>query len=596
MSTKTTFKRIALVAVAALTLGSFSAVSATAVPVTVATTAPCYVSTAPYMTPNAAGTDTATATLTATQVAGPANYVEVTCEKDLGSGTTAVVTTSAGSTLASFSDSSTSGQWTVATGALSATSANNAITDTIFRVMTPTAGTVTTTIASRAFVNGGATDTTRQTLTITVTEAAVAGVATAANSTSIISKGTDFTGAEADEAVVGDNTPATPVQVASILVTAKDANKTTILTAPISATISGPGLLGISDTQANVLIANTPATLRAVAVTTTDGIAVITVAGDGTGVGGVATITISSGTTVLATETVTFAGKAASLAAALTSGQKTWISATAGSNTTTLDVTAKDAAGSAATLPTLKVTPADATIATATVASGLVTITGVKAGTTVITIADSATGTTVTPTTYTINVKATTTTAAPVVTFDKSDYTPGELMTITIAVDVADTNYQAFSAIPVASASLNTLKSPFVDSSGTASTTAGYVKLVGGKGIWTAYAPLASGPLTVSATTVAGVGPTLATAVSATAGVTNEALDAASEAIDAANAATDAANAAAEAADAATAAAQDAADAVAALSTQVATYISNLRKQITSLTNLVIKIQKKVKA
>jgi hypothetical protein len=74
------------------------------------------------------------------------------------------------------------------------------------------------------------------------------------------------------------------------------------------------------------------------------------------------------------------------------------------------------------------------------------------------------------------------------------------------------------------------------------------------------------------------------------------AADAAAEATDAANAATDAANAAAEAADAATAAAQDAADAVAALATQVATYISNLRKQITALTNLVVKIQKKVKA
>jgi hypothetical protein len=74
------------------------------------------------------------------------------------------------------------------------------------------------------------------------------------------------------------------------------------------------------------------------------------------------------------------------------------------------------------------------------------------------------------------------------------------------------------------------------------------------------------------------------------------AADAAAEATDAANAATDAANSAAEAADAATAAAQDAADAVAALATQVATYISNLRKQITALTNLVIKIQKKVNA
>ena len=72
--------------------------------------------------------------------------------------------------------------------------------------------------------------------------------------------------------------------------------------------------------------------------------------------------------------------------------------------------------------------------------------------------------------------------------------------------------------------------------------------------------------------------------------------DAAAEATDAANAATDAANAAAEAADAATAAAQDAADAVAALSAQVSTMMASLKAQLTALTNLVIKIQKKVKA
>ena len=74
------------------------------------------------------------------------------------------------------------------------------------------------------------------------------------------------------------------------------------------------------------------------------------------------------------------------------------------------------------------------------------------------------------------------------------------------------------------------------------------------------------------------------------------AVDAANEATDAANAATDAANAAAEAADAATAAAQDAQAAVAELATQVAALIAGIKAQITTLTNLVIKIQKKVKA
>jgi len=77
---------------------------------------------------------------------------------------------------------------------------------------------------------------------------------------------------------------------------------------------------------------------------------------------------------------------------------------------------------------------------------------------------------------------------------------------------------------------------------------------------------------------------------------TSDAIDAANEATDAANAATDAANAAAEAADAATAAAQDAQAAVAALATQVASLIAGIKAQITALTNLVIKIQTKVKA
>jgi hypothetical protein len=94
----------------------------------------------------------------------------------------------------------------------------------------------------------------------------------------------------------------------------------------------------------------------------------------------------------------------------------------------------------------------------------------------------------------------------------------------------------------------------------------------------------------------AGVSSASVSVVDATSSTAAAAADAAAEATDAANAATDAANAAAEAADAATAAAQDAADAVAALSAQVATLISGLKAQLTALTNLVIKIQKKVKA
>jgi trimeric autotransporter adhesin len=73
------------------------------------------------------------------------------------------------------------------------------------------------------------------------------------------------------------------------------------------------------------------------------------------------------------------------------------------------------------------------------------------------------------------------------------------------------------------------------------------------------------------------------------------ATDAANEATDAANAATDAALAAAEAADAATSAAQEASDAVAALSESVTQLIAGLQSQIKALAKVVNKIAKQTK-
>jgi hypothetical protein len=124
-------------------------------------------------------------------------------------------------------------------------------------------------------------------------------------------------------------------------------------------------------------------------------------------------------------------------------------------------------------------------------------------------------------------------------------------------------------------------------SAGNATDSASAAGYVGGDEV---DSTLAAGVSSASATV------TFAAGEDAAAANAQAATDAAAEATDAANAATDAANAAAEAADAATAAAQDAADAVAALSAQVASLISGLKSQLTALTNLVIKIQKKVKA
>ena len=130
---------------------------------------------------------------------------------------------------------------------------------------------------------------------------------------------------------------------------------------------------------------------------------------------------------------------------------------------------------------------------------------------------------------------------------------------------------------------------------------------------YTIYMPQNTGTITFSWTTagtaVTGTAPSansgLLVANQAVKGsialtVSNPAVDAAAaaaeEATAAANDATDAALSAAEAAEAATAMAQEAVDAVAELSASVTKLISALRAQITTLTNLVVKIQKKVKA
>jgi hypothetical protein len=180
--------------------------------------------------------------------------------------------------------------------------------------------------------------------------------------------------------------------------------------------------------------------------------------------------------------------------------------------------------------------------------------------------------------------------ASATLAFDKTSYAPGAVVILT-ATGLDSSGNKAYDGQDVMNnGMLSTLSFTKPTS----------ILLLSGTKAKTLNAPLASGTWTITAYDIAD------RVYTATATVTNPAqeaadnasaaLDAAAEATDAANAATDAANAAAEAADAATAAAQDAADAVAALSAQVSTMMSSLKAQLTALTNLVIKIQKKVKA
>jgi len=210
-------------------------------------------------------------------------------------------------------------------------------------------------------------------------------------------------------------------------------------------------------------------------------------------------------------------------------------------------------------------------------------------------------------------------------TTDSTSYDPGQKGYIYLTAKdsagnpVADTfKFRVFNAVVAAGGTTGSYAglattagittTPFAATAATATASSGGIYFAKGVAKATFYAPSTTASSitfsgTAGASSTSNVSTALknfgyGTALSVTVSINQNtaAADAAAEATDAANAATDAANAAAEAADAATAAAQDAADAVAALSAQVATLISGLKSQLTALTNLVIKIQKKVKA
>jgi F0F1-type ATP synthase epsilon subunit len=359
----------------------------------------------------------------------------------------------------------------------------------------------------------------------------------------------------------------------------------------VTATVAGAGILGAANDGSN----RSSVGFSALAAGT--GVNDFYLYADGRT--GTSTITITVGTTVI-TKTFTFYGTLSTYARSADDLPKTHIGI---GETDVMNIVGKDSTGNLTdSAGTIYAKSSDATIASVSVSSQAVTVTGVKSGTATITVCNTADCVSATKS-VTIPVAVAKTSAASfTLSFDKAEYTPGEKMTITVkAVDsngagVADGSRNLFSSAGITSnASLT----------GATWTAAAAVTLVAGVKTYTVYAPLVPGTVSIMATQGTAVDAVAlggtAAVVSATAtvlsdGVAQAAADAAAEATDAANAATDAANAAAEAADAATAAAQDAADAVAALATSVTAMVDALKKQITALTNLVIKIQKKVKA
>jgi hypothetical protein len=644
MSTKTTFKRIALVTVAALGFGVMSVVPSNAD--TSADTLTLSSATASMLT-----TETRTAT---TSTANLAFYSDEATDSMT---VTAFVTSApAGSTAVPvFALAETSSANVKATGPVTSTDLRTIYGQSA--VVAPSAATVYASAKLHVYlaanasglaagakagtyvitivpalgasaVNGGLKNAGNVTLTITVTTDPNADPV-AASATSIITSTTE-TQVASDATVTASKTAKTAVgtESAYIKVTLKNAAGVTTTGESYTAIVkSGPGSLG-----SGVWAASTPhayearsgaaagtAAARGRAISVQNG-EVLAVYGDGTS--GVSTIEIQSALgKVLATETLTFFGDAATATATV---QKAVIGVTAQGADAVL-VKLADAAGTAIQTATVDfyVTSSDTTKISgnytkqsavpydSTEEGYLVALNAVAAGTASITVGtkSSATATTgVNAAAVSVRVGGGAAALDDVkVAFDKTSYLPGELATISVTpVDkdglvLADgETYTVFATggivtpvqLGTGSATITDTRAPFSASSS---------GLKGGVATYKIYMPAYQGTFVFKYTT-GTMATTAKSAVARTVSVDVVAADggaaaaAAEEATAAANDATDAALSAAEAAEAATAMAQEAVDAVAELSAEVTKLISALRAQITTLTNLVVKIQKKVKA
>jgi hypothetical protein len=449
-------------------------------------------------------------------IAGPANTVTVNATVTASNTRALVSVSGAGATI-------NSNAGTALTAGATSTIVASGGTSVAIIINTPTAGTVT---VSQFYESGNGTgiyaSTASKTVTITVGAAALNGTISVANSTSIrdttiTADNQAWSSITADETTPIAATASTSLEVAVIKVILKDTLTNVMPDATgISATVTGPGLLAIGTTQ------QTAAVGRAVSSSTLasgTGTAFISVYADGTP--GVATITISSGTTVVASETITFYGAATKYTATV----NIVAAANATTSTDVVNVCATDSAGIAVPGETIYGFSGDttvatietsvATVSTAVTASGAsmadnvsakaigceaFNITGLSQTTkssVALTFGNASTiaASTVTTTATVLvgSVAATTITVGA----DKASYTPGQAVVLTLS-------FKDSVGRPIAyGPGTGTLAAALTSSSalGTSALfgTANISKL--GTTTQTVYAPLSAGLVTVAGTT-----------------------------------------------------------------------------------------------
>jgi len=657
MSTKTTLKRIALVAVLSLSLGSFGSVSANAAdlamptadlvsfnlkkaaPVTPTLLNPVYINWGADTTAGNPGAGKeAVLTVSGALTSYPAGGFVQTLASATANGETSATTPTGAA-----SETATGATYT-SKGATNTSFAGNDVTATStvgfgsFAFTPSVAGDYTLTVWHDADLDG-IIDTleTRQTITITVS----------AQSSYSQTLSTVFTQDGAGTSAAGATSSLYPIhgpkaianaQLGSATINLKDALGSDITTADaitISAYVTGVGFVTASETDTTPIATGcTGITTRTVSWVA-NAVDTLYICADGTaGSGSVVISTTSAAGVTTALKTINYSTFGAVAKLAIEAQYVNVLRAGGGTQGVTTDVQPVTYVNH----PALVIAATDANgnlvegLTVGTVSSDLTKISAVTAveGTgwfgpgyylsAITTAASSVSGDTATAT-YRVLDPATgfTTYLTAVANFtfggspatvtlstDAKDYAPGAKGTLTVTAKDSSGN-------PVADRDY----SDFFTAAGVSSTVAnvaaglpGAAVNVMAKGVktYTFYAPGTRGEFTLAGT----LGTSAATAsrgtvVSVKATVTDAGFDAvadaAAEAIDAANAATDAANLAAEAADAATVAAEearDAADAATAaieeLATQVATLMAALKAQITTLANTVAKIAKKIKA
>jgi len=526
-------------------------------------------------------------------IAGPANTVTVNATTNASNTRSLVTVSGAGATINSNAANA------LAAGVTSTIVA--AGTNAAIIINTPNVGTVT---VSQFYESGDGTgiyaSTASKTVTITVGAAAVNGTLSVANSTSIIDGtiGADnqaWSSITADETAIASANATTPsdnptLEVAVIKVVLNDSLKNLMPNGtPVAASITGPGLLALGATQQNSAVGRSLTTVTAGGT----GAAFVSVYRDGTA--GVATITITSGTTVIGTETVTFYGVPAKYTATTqlnvkadgsTVGDAVVVCAVDAANVVVpgAEIYAYSGDTTVATVATSATTGSSA-VTTATAAAGannyvalkgigcagfsMVGLSQTTKSSVVVTFGNASTlATSTVTTTATVNAGSV---AATTVTLElnKTSYAPGEEMTATLTF--RDAQGRLVGAGPGTGALATTglvpsqsmVNSPFFGTTGNVATALGTAtsKL---------FAPLSAGPVTITGKT--GAGDTGTYLVTAAQGITLTA--------------------------AATVVVPTSAEATAnaaALAT-LTTLINSLVAKMNALSKLVARIQKKVKA